>query len=202
MSVSLPGSPLARLIDTLHLVHREGRQLAWSRERLAGETLDEAWAVGLADRPEAAERLEAFVSRFARMQDTVGEKLLPRWLVTQAEFPGSMLDMLNRAERLGLIASATAWIAARKLRKRLIHEYMTDPSEFAQHVRTAIDFVPVLLETYNAFLRQVPAAPSGDTATLPPELTAGAHTTRPTPRNPPGEMGTTISPPDSGLAKT
>ena len=39
----------------------------------------------LADRPETAEHLEAFVSRDECMQDTSTDKLLPRWLLSLAE---------------------------------------------------------------------------------------------------------------------
>ena len=35
--------------------------------------------------PDIAERVEAFGSRFGRMQDTFAEKLLPRWLLALAE---------------------------------------------------------------------------------------------------------------------
>ncbi len=52
--------------------------------------------------PELAKRLEAFVSRCGRMQDTIADKLLPRWLLAMAETPGSQIAVLNRAERLGV----------------------------------------------------------------------------------------------------
>ena len=43
------------------------------------------WVRGLASAPELAEQLEAFVSRFGRMQDTIADKLIPRWLMGLAE---------------------------------------------------------------------------------------------------------------------
>jgi hypothetical protein len=56
------------------------------------------------------------------MQDTIAHKLLPRWLEALVESPGSQIEMLNRAERLGAIESTENWLMARKLRNRLIHE--------------------------------------------------------------------------------
>jgi uncharacterized protein YutE (UPF0331/DUF86 family) len=55
--------------------------------------------------------------------------------VAQAESPGSLIETLHRAEQLGVIDSAASWLEARKLRNRLIHEYMTDPAEFAADMR-------------------------------------------------------------------
>ena len=72
--------------------------------------------------PEIVESLEAFVSRFGRMQDTIADKLLPRWLLILAETPGSQIETLNRAERLDVPSNVENWLAARKLRNKLVHE--------------------------------------------------------------------------------
>lgn len=61
----------------------------------------------------------------------MADKLLPRWLLALAERPGSQIEVLNRAERLGVLEDVTAWLEARQLRNRLIHEYMTDSEAFA-----------------------------------------------------------------------
>ena len=88
--------PLERFLSTMQTVSREGLHLAYSWRRLYEEPIDAAWVQNLDDRPDLAEGLEAFVSRFGRMQDTIGEKLLPRWLIALAETPGSMIENLNR----------------------------------------------------------------------------------------------------------
>ena len=49
-----------------------------------------------------AERLDAFVSRFGRLQDTVGDKLLPALLFALAEKTGPAIDNLDRAENFDL----------------------------------------------------------------------------------------------------
>ena len=68
----------------------------------------------------------------------MGDKLLARALAVVLEIPGSMLDDLNRAERLGLIADITQWVAASELRNRLIHEYMTEAQRFAEDLKAAL----------------------------------------------------------------
>ncbi len=141
--------PVDRFLHTLGIVQREGRHLAWSRERLFNEPVDTDWVRALESRPELAERVEAFVSRYGRMQDTMADKLIPRWLTALAEAPGSQIENLNRAERLGVIEDVDGWLEARGLRNALVHEYMEDPAAFARDLRLARDYSRMLLATYN-----------------------------------------------------
>jgi hypothetical protein len=73
-----------------------------------------------------AEHVEAFASRFARFQDTIGDKLLPVWLRLLEEKPAPLIDNLNKAEKLGILPSAENWVTIRKLRNQLVHEYIED----------------------------------------------------------------------------
>jgi hypothetical protein len=91
-------------LETLEIVLREGAHLHYSRGRAFSQSIDAAWVRSLDANPQSAEALEAFVSRFGRMQDTIAGKLLPRWLRALAETPGSEIETLNRAERLGTLA--------------------------------------------------------------------------------------------------
>ncbi len=129
--------PVERFVKTLHIVWREGGHLSYSWHRLFSNPIDAVWVTALAKEPEAAERMDAFVSRFGRMQDTIADKLLPRWLEAVAERPGSQIDTLNRAEQLQVVGSVSSWLEARKLRNRLVHEYMEDPEEFAEGLNLA-----------------------------------------------------------------
>ena len=47
---------------------------------------------------ELSERIDAFVARFGRLQDTIGDKLLPAFLGLMQETPATMLENLDRAE--------------------------------------------------------------------------------------------------------
>jgi hypothetical protein len=58
--------------------------------------------------PILAERLDAFVSRSGRLQDTVGDKLLPALLSALAEQTGPAIDNLDKAEKLGLPSSTVS----------------------------------------------------------------------------------------------
>lgn len=141
--------PIDRFQSTLEIVAREGQHLRYSWNRLFTQPIDSDWVKELEGKPEIAERLEAFISRFGRMQDTIADKLLPRWLRAMAEIPGSQIETLNRAERLGVVDSVEQWLEARQLRNRLVHEYMEDEAAFTDDLLLAKKYTIMLLETYN-----------------------------------------------------
>lgn len=141
-----------RFLATLDIARRELAVLEYSHGKLFSATIDADWVRRLTDDMAAAETLEAFVSRFGRFQDTVGDKLLPRALAMLLERPRGLIDNLARAERLGWIADAESWIQARELRNRLIHEYMTDAERFAVDIRAAGGLVGMFRQSYGRFL--------------------------------------------------
>ena len=103
-------------LELLHLQQTNQRLFAqpWSQEAMANKMLD----------IDFAERVDAFVARFGRLQDLLGDKYLPAWLRAVQEPVGTALENLDRAEKLGLVQSADAWISVRKLGNQLVHEYV------------------------------------------------------------------------------
>ncbi|MEK8088976.1 hypothetical protein [Thermithiobacillus plumbiphilus] len=93
-----------RLQFLTRVVRKECQHLASTDQRLFAEPFTLERAQQLETNPDLAERVEAFVSRFARLQDTLGDKLLPVLLTALGETPGAAIDNLDRAERLGLLA--------------------------------------------------------------------------------------------------
>ncbi len=159
-----------RCVATLGIVHREGVALLFSVNKLRGFPISPTWVAGLNENMDEAETLEAFVSRFGRMQDTIGDKLVPRTLAAQAERVGSVLDNLAVAERLGWVDNAAEWLTARELRNRLVHEYAEDPEALAADTLAAIRFVPMLLATYNRLRQAVLQGFGVAEQALPPAL--------------------------------
>jgi hypothetical protein len=92
-----------------------------------------------------AERLDAFVSRFGRLQDNLGDKFLPQLLLALAEKPGAAIDNLNLAERLGWIQSTDTWLMMRKLRNQMVHEYIEDLGLLTSALQTGHAHVPQLV---------------------------------------------------------
>lgn len=95
-----------RLKFLARVSHKECQHLQGTDGRLFGNlfTIEEAKKIEID--PILAERLDAFVSRFGRLQDTVGDKLLPALLTALAEKTGPAIDNLDKAEKLGLMTLA------------------------------------------------------------------------------------------------
>ena len=114
--------------------------------RLFAQSFTGERAAELRADPLLAERLDAFSARFARLQDTAGDKLLPTLLVCLGEPVGSVIDNLDRAARLRLLdASSDDWIAARALRSRMAHAYIRNPTVLAEAMTAAHAAVPMLV---------------------------------------------------------
>ena len=109
-----------RFIDTFKVVSREEYHLSYSCDKLFASELSIEKLAGLDNDPELAETIEAFASRFNRMQDTMAGKLFPLFLQAQAETPGTQLETLNRMEKLGLLDNVEHWLEARELRNRVV----------------------------------------------------------------------------------
>lgn len=118
---------LQKLRFICRVADKEARLLQDTQRRLFTPTFTQASVQQLDQQPELADRVESFVARFGRLQDTAGDKLLPLLLATLGERVASVADNLDRAERLGFIPSADEWFAMRALRNQMVHEYVEDP---------------------------------------------------------------------------
>ena len=153
--MSLPASHQERLAFLARVTEKECLHLLQTDARLFGDlfTVEEVQKIEID--PILAERLDAFVSRFGRLQDTVGDKLLPALLISMAEKPGAAIDNLDRAEKLGFIESAEAWMEMRRLRNQMVHEYIEDLVILASALRAGHTFVPSLVKSARLCIEQV-----------------------------------------------
>ena len=142
----------ARLIFLLETVELEARHLLETEQRLFAAPFDVERATALRVDIDQAERTDAFVARFGRLQDTVADKLLPEFLRCLAEPVGAAIDNLDRAEKLGLLHSADDWLASRKLRNRMVHEYVRDAAELADALNSGHAMVTTLVAFVQAIL--------------------------------------------------
>jgi hypothetical protein len=134
----------ARQDHLRRVVIKECFYLIYTAEKLSQADPQFHWLDALEQNGDLTERLDAFVSRFCRLQDTLGDKLLPVYLKMQLEPIGTVLDNLNRAEKLGLIPSVADWIEARSLRNSLINEYIEDMDLLRQSILRALELIPML----------------------------------------------------------
>ena len=129
------------------VVQRECTHLNRTTKRLFEEsfTLEKARKIGEDD--DLSERVEAFVSRFSRLQNTLGDKLIPLILDALGEHQAAAIDNLDKAERFGWISSADEWYAIRRLRNQMVHDYMEDLNILTSAIQTAQIFVTTLSNT-------------------------------------------------------
>lgn len=150
---------LRRLV---RVTHKEANHLLRTTERIRRQSPDLAWIRSLEDDDTRSEMLDAFVSRFGRLQDTLGDKLLSALLRFSLEKTGTQLDNLLRAEKLGWIASVQAWVEVRELRNRLIHEYVESPEDLLAALKAALQGVQILIDVQarmSAYVQQLDALP-------------------------------------------
>ena len=148
-----------RLQFLTRVVRKECQHLTTTDQRLFGGLFTIEFTLQQATRLEAdhdlAERVEAFVGRFGRLQDTVGDKLLPMLLDALGEKTSAVIDNLDRAERLGLLNSADEWMTIRNLRNQMVHEYVEDPVVLTSALQTGHAFVPTLIVTANKMIVEI-----------------------------------------------
>lgn len=144
-----------RLQFLVRVVRKECRHLATTDQRLFASAFTVVQASQLEADPDLAERVEAFVGRFGRLQDTVGDKLLPLLLAALGEITSAAIDNLDLAERMGLLNSADEWMAMRNLRNQMVHEYVEDPVILSSALQAGHDFVPALIATANKMTSEI-----------------------------------------------
>lgn len=126
-----------RLRFLADVVEREAQYLSQTDARLFNAEFGLATVASLPSDPDLAQRVDAFVARFSRLQDRLGVALLPRLLESSLESVGTVLDNLNRAERLGWIRSASDWAELRLLRNRMVHECVREPQHLVDALNAA-----------------------------------------------------------------
>ncbi len=113
----IPPDPKALLLLEIGDLKRMASHLGDSLERCAQLALP-ANGDMLSD-----ERVEAFTSRFARTADLLVNKTLRTLDRYELEPSGSLLDVLQRAEKRGIIESAHELRLIKNLRNAIAHDY-------------------------------------------------------------------------------
>ena len=143
-----------RLAFLCRITQKEIAHLQDTDRRLFADLFTVEAAQRIETDPILAERLDAFVSRFGRLQDNLGDKFLPQLLSAMAEKPGAAIDNLDRAERLGWIESAEAWLEIRKLRNQMVHEYIEDLTLLTSALQTGHNHVSTLVAAGQKMMAQ------------------------------------------------
>jgi len=94
--------------------------------------------------------IELLTNRFAKLQDLIGTKLVNAFLEEKGEtFENiTMIDKINKLEKLGLLSDANIWLEMRTLRNHLTHEYPDHPEITAHLLNQLFTMVPQLLSLF------------------------------------------------------
>jgi len=88
--------------------------------------------------------IEVLASRFARTTDLLVNKVLRALDRYEFEPEGSLIDVLNRAEKRGLVESARLLREMKELRNEIVHEYLS--AGLAEPLGDFRRYAPLLLE--------------------------------------------------------
>jgi len=94
--------------------------------------------------PEEFEKLEVLASRYARTTDMLVNKALRSIDTLESEDIGTIIDIMNRAEKRGIVESAELLHTIKDLRNNIVHEYQIN--EIAKFFGDIIKYSPVLLK--------------------------------------------------------
>jgi len=93
---------------------------------------------------EEFDKLENLCSRYARTADMLVNKVLRSIDTVESEDIGTIIDIMNRAEKRGIVSSAELLHTVKDLRNNIVHEYkIAEITRFFDDVRKC---TPVLLE--------------------------------------------------------
>jgi hypothetical protein len=143
-----------RLEFLCRVTQKEVKHLLDTDRRLFADLFTLEIAKQVETDPLLAERLDAFVGRFGRLQDNLGDKFLPQLLVALAEKPSAAIDNLNLAERFGWIQSVNEWLLMRKLRNQMVHEYIEDLALLTSALQAGHAAVPQLVHAAQHMISQ------------------------------------------------
>lgn len=138
----------------LELAEKEVAHLSYTHRTLFAQPIGLQWVQTLAKREDLSEKIDAFVSRFGRLQDHIGEKLIPRFAALLGGVPKSLLDNLAYAEKAEWIDHAEWFVAARKLRNLLVHEYMEEAELFLESLQAADEATHKLIDVVTRIKQQ------------------------------------------------
>lgn len=145
MSIKYLQEHAENAVLVLNLAKKEVAHLAYTHKTLFAQKIDLEWVQSLSTNEALSEKIDAFVGRFSRLQDRIGDKLIPRFAALLGESPKSLLDTLAYAEKMSWLSNAEEFVSARKLRNLLVHEYMTDTELFLEALYVANEATIMLI---------------------------------------------------------
>jgi uncharacterized protein YutE (UPF0331/DUF86 family) len=93
---------------------------------------------------EEFDKLENLTSRYARTTDMLVNKVLRSIDTVESEDIGTIIDIMNRAEKRGIVSSAELLHTIKDLRNNIVHEYKI--AEITRFFADVQKYTPLLLD--------------------------------------------------------
>lgn len=90
------------------------------------------------------DKFENLTSRYARTTDMLVNKVLRNIDTVESEDIGTIIDIMNRAEKRGIVESADSLHAVKDLRNNIVHEYKI--KKITKFFADVLNYAPTLLE--------------------------------------------------------
>lgn len=91
---------------------------------------------------EKIKTIDAFIFRFIKLQDFMGDKLFKELLKNVGEYKDNMalIDILDKLEKLEIIHQADRWLDFRFIRNKLTHEYPNNVEDVITGIQLALEY--------------------------------------------------------------
>jgi predicted nucleotidyltransferase len=95
--------------------------------------------------------IDQYLFRFAKLQDTIGEKLFKIIVSQYVENVEELtfLDILNKLEKIEILSSVNIWKKLRAIRNNISHQYDDEPEEMAEALNEIFAYKEELLDIFN-----------------------------------------------------
>jgi len=108
---------------------------------------------------EKIKTIDAFIFRFIKLQDFMGDKLFKTLLKSVGEYKDNMalIDCLDKLEKLDIIETADQWMNYRLIRNKLTHEYSSNQQEMLAGIQLAMLYfkeIKNILEAINRYVQE------------------------------------------------
>ena len=98
------------------------------------------------------DKLENLASRYARTTDMLVNKVLRSIDTVESEDIGTVIDIMNRAEKRGIVPSADLLHTIKDLRNNIVHEYkISEITRFFSDVRKYTPFLLEIIKNVNMY---------------------------------------------------
>lgn len=101
--------------------------------------------------------LDSLIFRFAKLQDTISQKLFKTILLLLEEDVETLafIDVLNKLEKLRIIEEVEQWKQLRKIRNLVVHEYNINRLLLVDELNQFYESVNLLIDIYEKLKKYI-----------------------------------------------